>query len=127
MPCINFGEVLHDVSYLRYSSGIHVVLEAVLLKLHVKLAPRWVLIRVNFDLIQKIGPKVGGGCSFVSGPFFARLQYMYLGPAQFSVTCSMEKQFSFVPRESLGMRLPGQTYEKLVKNCSCDQLASFPS
>ena len=49
--------------------------EAVLLKLHVKLAPRWVLIQINFDPIQEIGPKVGGGRSFVSGPFFVRLQY----------------------------------------------------
>ena len=36
------------------------MLEAVLLKLHAKLAPGWVLIRVNFDPIQEIGPKVGG-------------------------------------------------------------------
>ena len=46
-----------------------------LLKLHAKLAPGWVLIRVNFDPIQEIGPKVRGGRSFVSGPFFARLWY----------------------------------------------------
>jgi len=46
------------------------MLEAVLLKLpiHVKLAPGWALIQVNFDSIQEIGPKVGVGCSF------ARLQ-----------------------------------------------------
>ena len=74
MLCINFSEVLHDVSYLRYSSGTRIVLEAVLLKLHAKLAPGWALIRVNFDPIQEIGPKVGGGRSFVSGPFFARLR-----------------------------------------------------
>ena len=55
------------------------MLKVVLLKLHVKLAPGWVLIRVNFDPIQEIGPKVGGGHSFVGGPFFARLQYMYVG------------------------------------------------
>ena len=47
--------------------------KAVLLKLHMKLAPGWVLIRINFDPIQEIGQKVGGGCSFMSGPFFARL------------------------------------------------------
>ena len=52
------------------------MLEAVLLKLHTKLTPWWALIRVNFDPIQEIGPKVGGGCSFVSGPFFARLRYI---------------------------------------------------
>ena len=33
MLCINFGEVLHNVSYLRYSSGIRIALDAVLLKL----------------------------------------------------------------------------------------------
>ena len=44
-----------------------------LLKLHTKLAPGWALIQVNFDPMQEIGPKVGGGRSFVSGPFFARL------------------------------------------------------
>ena len=46
-----------------------------LLKLHSKLAPGWVLIQVNIDPIQEIGPKVGGGHSFVSGPFFARLRH----------------------------------------------------
>ena len=51
------------------------MLEAVLLKLQAKLAPGWVLIPVNFHPIQETGPKVGGGHSFVSGPFFARLQY----------------------------------------------------
>ena len=69
MLCINFGEVLHDVSYLRYSSGICIALEAVLLKLHAKLAPGWALIRVKFDPLQEIRPaKVGGGRSFVTGP-----------------------------------------------------------
>ena len=68
MPCINFGEVLHEV-FLRTA------LEAVLLKLHAKLSPGWALIQVNFDPIQEIGPKVGGGRSFVSGPSFARLRY----------------------------------------------------
>ena len=53
MPCINFGEVLHNVSYLRYTSGIHIALEAMLLNLHAKLAPGWALIRVNFDPIQE--------------------------------------------------------------------------
>ena len=50
------------------------MLEAVLLKLHANLAPGWALIQVNFDPIQEIGPKLGGGCSFMSGPFFARLR-----------------------------------------------------
>ena len=44
-------------------------------KLHAKLTPGWVLIRVNFDPIQEIGQKVGGGRSSVSGPFFVRLRY----------------------------------------------------
>ena len=65
MSCINFGEVLHDVSYVRHA----IALEAVLHKLHAKLAPGWVLIWVNFGPIQEIGQKVGGG------PFFARLRY----------------------------------------------------
>ena len=42
-----------------------------------KLAPGWALIQVNFDPIQQIRPKVGGGHSFVSGPFFARLRYSH--------------------------------------------------
>ena len=51
------------------------MLEAVLLQLHAKIAPGWVLIQVNFDPVQEIGPKVGSGRSYVSGPFFARLRY----------------------------------------------------
>ena len=54
------------------------MLEAVLLELHAKLAPGWVLIRVKFDPIQEIGPKVRGGRSFVSGRLFARLRYKYI-------------------------------------------------
>ena len=50
-----------------------------LLKLHAKLAPGWALVRVNFEAVQEIGRKVGGGCSFVSGPFFARLRYRKRG------------------------------------------------
>ena len=38
--------------------------EAVILKLHVKLAPGWALIQVNFDPLLEIGQKVEGGCSF---------------------------------------------------------------
>ena len=52
---------------------IHIVLEAVLLKLHTKLTPGWALTRVNFEPIQEIGQNVGGGCSFVNGPFCTRL------------------------------------------------------
>ena len=44
-----------------------IVLEAVLFKLNAKFAPGWALIRVNFDPIQEIGAKVGGGHSFVTG------------------------------------------------------------
>ena len=40
---------------------MRIALEAMLLQLHPKLAPGWVLIRVNFDPIQEMGPKVGGG------------------------------------------------------------------
>ena len=71
MPCI-FGEVRITRSFLP---EIRIAVEAVLLKLHMKLAPGWVLIQVNFDPIQEIGPKVGGGCTLVSGPFFARRGY----------------------------------------------------
>ena len=72
MPCINFGEVLYDV----FLPEIHIALEAMLHKLHTKLAPGWALIRVNFDPIQEIWPKVGDGRSFVGGPFFASLRYI---------------------------------------------------
>ena len=59
------------------------MLEAVLLKLYAKRAPGWTLIWVNFDPMQEIGPKVGGGYSFMSGRSFARLQYIIL---QYHVT-----------------------------------------
>ena len=49
-----------------------------LLKLHAKFAPGWVLIQVNFDPIQEIGPKVGDGRSFVRGPYFTKLRYIHL-------------------------------------------------
>ena len=41
-----------------------------------KLTPGWALIRVNFDPIKEIGPKVGDGRSFVSGCSFTRLRYI---------------------------------------------------
>ena len=67
MPCSNFR--------LRsLLPQIHIALESVLLKLHAKLAPGWVLIRVNLDPIEEIGPKVRGGRSFVSECSFARLR-----------------------------------------------------
>ena len=50
-------------------------LEAVVLKLYAKLALGWGLIQVNFE---EIGPKVGGGCSFVSGRFVVRLWYIII-------------------------------------------------
>ena len=49
-----------------------IALEAALLKLHAKLAPGWALIQVNFDSIQEVQPKVGGGRPFV------RLRYTFL-------------------------------------------------
>ena len=58
-----------------------------LLKLNAKLAPGWALIQVNFDPIQEIGPKVGGGRSFVSGPFFARLRYFVVNAVDESKVC----------------------------------------
>ena len=45
---------------------------------HVKLTPEWVLIRVNFDPIQEIGPKVGSWRSFEGGCSFTRLWYKIL-------------------------------------------------
>ena len=47
-----------------------IALEVLFLKLHVNLAPGWEFIPAKFDAIQKIGPKVEGGHSFV------RLWYM---------------------------------------------------
>ena len=47
---------------------MRIVLKAVLLKLHAKLAPGWAHIQIKFDPIQEIGPKVWGGRSFVNGP-----------------------------------------------------------
>ena len=55
--------------FVGFLPEIHIALEAVLLKLHAKLTPGWALIQVNFDPMQEIGPKVGDGRSFVSGPF----------------------------------------------------------
>ena len=43
-------------------------------KCYVKLVSGWALIKVNFDLLQDIGPKVGGWCSFKGGYSFARLR-----------------------------------------------------
>ena len=60
----------------RFLCQICTALEAVLLKLHVKLTPGWALIQVNFDPIKEIEPKVRGGRSFVSGCSFARLRYI---------------------------------------------------
>ena len=67
LPKDVFGEVLHEVSFLRYA---YVALKAVLLNLHVKLAQLWTLIQVK----QENGPKVGDGHSFVGGFSFARLR-----------------------------------------------------
>ena len=63
---------------------MRIALEAVLLKLHANLSPGWVLIPVNLD------PKVQGGHSFVSGPIFARLNYivvtMHMGTFRIEVS-----------------------------------------
>ena len=56
--------------YMTFLPEIHIVLKAMLLKLHAKLALGWVLIQVIFHPIQEIGSKLGGGLSFVSGPSF---------------------------------------------------------
>ena len=57
----------------KYYPQIWISLEAMVLKLHecALLAtrvgtPGWAHIRVNFNLLQEIGLKVGGGCSFTN-------------------------------------------------------------
>ena len=74
MPCRNFRWSITQ----SFLPQICITLEAVLLKLYAKLSPGWALIRVNFDTIQKIGLKVRGGSSFVSGRSFMRLRYILL-------------------------------------------------
>ena len=71
MSCCN----LHWSTKRSFLPQVCRLLEAVLLKLHMKLAPGWVLIWVKFDPTQKIRPKVGDGRSFVSGHSFARRWY----------------------------------------------------
>ena len=61
----NFYTGMPHIKFL--TSDMHSA-EAVILKLHVKLAPGWALIHVNFDPLVEIGYKVEGGYSF------ARLQ-----------------------------------------------------
>ena len=56
MPCSNICWSITQSFLLQ----ICIVLEAVVLKLHIKLAPGWALIRLNFDPIQEIGPKRRG-------------------------------------------------------------------
>ena len=59
---------IHHISYVRLRKDalynfqwsitqifLHIVLDAMLFKLHMKFAPGWVLIWVNFDPIQEIG------------------------------------------------------------------------
>ena len=64
---VTFGELLHKLSFLPQMC---IALGVVFLKLHANLAPGWALIPAKFDAIQKIGPKVEGGRSFM------RLWYM---------------------------------------------------
>ena len=45
---------------------------------YAKLAPGCALIGANFDPIQEIGLKVGGGHSFEGGRSFARPRYVYM-------------------------------------------------
>ena len=53
----------------RFLPEICIALEAVLLKLHTKLAPGWALIWVNLNPIQEIEPKEGVGALLWVGPF----------------------------------------------------------
>ena len=86
------------------------------LKLHVKLAP------VNFDPMQEIGPKVEGGRSFVSRPFFMRLRYINKPHALASWyhNCWIQQMVLVINgkcggpgNEALGMRLPRWLLEHL--------------
>ena len=55
-----------------------------LFKLHAKLAPRWVLIRVNFDPIQEIGPSVAVSlCCLQTSWFLHSISRIYRGWAPF--------------------------------------------
>ena len=77
------------------------MLEAVLLKLHAKLAAGWALIRVNFDPMQENGPKVGG--SFGVGPFsqgygtqFLHVQSYFLQFSHIVLAISLTKVYQSV-------------------------------
>ena len=65
MPCSNLRWSI-TWSFLPQIC-IAIALVVVLLKLHMKLAPGWALIQVNFDPIQEIGPKVEGGLASFPG------------------------------------------------------------
>ena len=81
------------------------MLEAVLLKLHAKLAPGWALIRVNFDPIQEIGPKVGGGRVGPFSPDYSKHPQM---TSELTRSASYNSNFSLTTcfaRSGLGMRL----------------------
>ena len=58
-----------------YTKFLYIALEAVLLKLHAKLAPGWALMPVNFDSIQEIGPNIRGGSKVRGGCSYGRLQH----------------------------------------------------
>ena len=59
---VNFSEVLHEVSYLRYAQCLKLCFSnSIWSSLH---DLGWVLIRVKLDTIQEIGPKVRGWALF---------------------------------------------------------------
>ena len=66
---------LHKDAFSQLQVLHKIALEAVLLKLHMKLTPEWALIQVNFD---PIWAKVGGGCSFVSGHTFTTVCTLHI-------------------------------------------------
>ena len=90
------------------------MLEVVLLKLHAKLAPGWALIRVKFDPMQEIGPKVGGGRSIVSGPFIARLQYTISACLKL-LSAVFPHSISYIPDKGVLVRFHSRT---LRENCT---------
>ena len=80
---VTFGEVFHEVSMSDMHSRLR---HSMFLKLHTKVAPGWKLIWVNFDPMEEIGPKVGGGCTFMSGPSIMRPLYIYTSLVCFPTT-----------------------------------------
>ena len=91
-PCSNLQ---HELSYLN----MHSAHGAVVLKLHKhaslatqsSLQDAWVLIRVDFDLIQEVGPKVRGGHSFPRLQYIHTYVYIYIYIYIHTCMCKQDK------------------------------------